>query len=577
MKSNERSDDSFEELRQRAETVLENHRADTVDTSDLQELVHELQVHQVELQMQNEELARTQEDLYDIKNKYQELFDDAPVGFFILDSDTKVLEVNRTGTDLLSRSVKSVVNKSATKFIHPKSTVIFFDYVKQLVSSRMPQDFEIQVRRLGGEYRWVHLRCKLQEETGGGPAKILAAIVDITEKKEREQQLAETRQEYFDIVETANSIITKMDAYRRIIFMNTFGLEFYGYTKEEILGKPVIGTIIPEIDSEGKKATYFIDELLRNPHAFADNVSENLRGDGSRAWVHWRNKPITGRDGKIVGILGIGQDITAQKQAQDIIKRDKKMLEALVEERTDQLLKAQEEIEASKRLRDLGRLAASVAHELRRPLASLKLALYNIRKKRTNSEIDPHIDNCDEKIFEGEQIINNLLKSSSLNKPVYKGIAFYAVLNECLNEIKKHYRGRKVRLEKNLEPLKEVTISADPMQIKEAVYNILQNSYEALYSEQGRIIVDGFASDKNAGFAVTDNDKGVPLDEIEKMTEPYYTTKHRGVGLGLTITKEIVQSHGGSLKIESKEGVGTTVTVTLPKDRPKPGDRGNGG
>jgi PAS domain S-box-containing protein len=577
VKSNDRSDKSFEELRRKAESVLENRRGDASDISDLQELVHELQVHQIELQMQNEQLSQTRDELYKIKNNYQELFDHAPVGYFVLDLDTKVLEANYHGCAMLGKPIKTIKNiQFGMQFVH-SSLVIFHDYIKQLISTRQPKDFEVQIRENRGLDSWVHLSCKLIGETCESQEQILVAMIDITDKKEREQQLAETKHEYSEIVESANSIIAKMDMEGRITFMNRYGLEFYGYTKEEIIGKSVIGTMAPKIDTEGKKVSYFLQEMLRNPGSFPEDISENLRADGSRAWVHWQNKPITDRNGKIVGILGIGQDITAQKKAQDIIKGDKKMLEALVEERTDQLLKAQEEIEASKRLRDLGRLAASVAHELRRPLASLKLALYNIRKKRTNREIDPHINNCDEKIFEGEQIINNLLKSSSLNKPEYKEIDFYAVLNECLIEIKKHYRARKARLEKKLEPLKEVTVSADPLQIKEAVYNILQNSYEALYSEQGKIIIEGFASDENAGFAVTDNDEGVPLDEIENMTEPFYTTKHRGMGLGLTITKEIIQGHGGSLEIESKEGVGTTVTVTLPKGRPEPGKSGQGG
>ena len=406
VKGNNRNDDFFEELRRRAENTLEHNSGADINAKDLQEAVHELQVHQIELGMQNEELVRTRDNLYEIKNKYQELFDYAPVGYFIIDTDSRVLEVNHAGVRLLGKPG-----------IRGGSLVIFNDYLNQLFSSRRPQNFEVEVR-----------------------------------------------------------------------------------------------------------------------------------ADGSRAWVHWRSKPIKNKDGNTDCILGVGQDITEQKKARDIIKRDNKKLELLVEERTKQLLKAQKKIEESKRLTDLGRLAATVAHELRRPFASLKLSLYNIRKKRTNSKIDTHIDRCDEKIFEGEQIINNLLKSSSLHEPELQEIDLNKILSECLIEMQNHYV---------------------PRQIKEVVYNILQNSYEAFFPEEGAIRVNEFIAGETAGFSITDNDEGIPKEEMEKVTEPFYTTKHRGIGLGLTIAKEIVSGHGGSLDIESKKGVGTTVTVTLPKNKEK--------
>jgi PAS domain S-box-containing protein len=569
VKGDNRNDDYFEELRRRAENTLEHNSGADINAKDLQEAVHELQVHQIELGMQNEELVRTRDNLYEIKNKYQELFDYAPVGYFIIDTDSRVLEVNHAGVRLLGKPAKSVVGKQLTHYIRGGSLVIFNDYLNQLFSSRRPQNFEVEVRGLDGEFHWVHLFCKIFEQSGKTSETIFAAMVDITDKKEREQQLSESRQEYFDIVETANSIIAKIDMQGQITYMNRFGLEFYGYAGEDIIGKSVIGTITPEIDSEGKNCTYLLKAFLRNPKDYTDQVSENVRADGSRAWVHWRSKPIKNKDGNTDCILGVGQDITEQKKARDIIKRDNKKLELLVEERTKQLLKAQKKIEESKRLTDLGRLAATVAHELRRPFASLKLSLYNIRKKRTNSKIDTHIDRCDEKIFEGEQIINNLLKSSSLHEPELQEIDLKKILSECLTEMQKHYKGRHVRLEKKLEPLEKATLKADPLQIKEVVYNILQNSYEALFSEEGTIRVNGFIAGETAGFSITDNDEGIPKEEMEKVTEPFYTTKHRGIGLGLTIAKEIVNGHGGSLDIESKKGVETTVTVTLPKNKEK--------
>jgi signal transduction histidine kinase len=239
-----------------------------------------------------------------------------------------------------------------------------------------------------------------------------------------------------------------------------------------------------------------------------------------------------------------------------------------VEERTAELVEAQKELARSRRLKELGRLSASVAHELRRPLASLKLSLYNMRKKRQNPEIDRHLDNCDEKIFESEQIISNLLKSTNLREPKFTKIDLSSILSECIDDLRSHYKGRDVEMFQDLSGLHGITVEADPVQLKEVAYNIIQNSFDAVPEPTGKIRIEGFSADNAAGFRVKDNDKGIPREDIGKVTEPFYTTKHQGVGLGLSIAKEIIGLHGGTLEFESEAGVGTTVTVTVPRRRP---------
>ncbi len=99
----------------------------------------------------------------------------------------------------------------------------------------------------------------------------------------------------------------------------------------------------------------------------------------------------------------------------------------------------------------------------------------------------------------------------------------------------------------------------------EVVNNIVKNAFDTVPAEKGVVEITGFVTDESMGFSVKDNDKGIPEEEIPKVTEPFYTKKSRGIGLGLSISKEILSLHGGFLDIKSTLGEGTTVRVTLSK------------
>jgi two-component system sensor histidine kinase PilS (NtrC family) len=245
------------------------------------------------------------------------------------------------------------------------------------------------------------------------------------------------------------------------------------------------------------------------------------------------------------------------------------MLEHLVEQRTDAMMDAQREVDRSRRLSDLGRLSASIAHEMRRPVAALKLSLYNIRRKRSNTAIDTHLDNCDEKVHEAEQLLSNVLNSSTLNAPEFEPADLAALLTACIEEALSFCSNDNTRIIPRLRPLEGVEVSLDPGQIREVVLNLLSNACEALSGEPGDVTVEGFADGETAGFRVIDTNEGMDQEQREHATEPFYTTKHRGFGLGLSIADEIVKLHEGSLEIESSPQTGTTVIVTLPRRRPE--------
>jgi PAS domain S-box-containing protein/putative nucleotidyltransferase with HDIG domain len=118
---------------------------------------------------------------------------------------------------------------------------------------------------------------------------------------------------YRKLVEDANSIILILDPQGKITFINKFAQEFFGYSQEEILGKNVLGAIVPEIETSGRDLAALIADIERRPDGHIVNENENIRRDGARVWVAWTNKGIFNESGEVTEILCIGNDITASR------------------------------------------------------------------------------------------------------------------------------------------------------------------------------------------------------------------------------------------------------------------------
>ncbi len=139
------------------------------------------------------------------------------------------------------------------------------------------------------------------------------------ERSEAEARLSEAH--YRELVESANSIIMRRDVEGHVTFVNEFALRFFGYGRDEILGRNVVGTIVPEVDSSGRNLREMIEDIGRHPERYTNNENENMRKDGTRVWIAWTNKPIRNDRGEIAEILCIGNDISERKRAQEVLHR----------------------------------------------------------------------------------------------------------------------------------------------------------------------------------------------------------------------------------------------------------------
>ncbi|OGS23629.1 MAG: hypothetical protein A2297_08345 [Elusimicrobia bacterium RIFOXYB2_FULL_48_7] len=307
-------------------------------------------------------------------------------------------------------------------------------------------------------------------------------------------------------------------------------------------GKAPFLDIYARVASTGKPQTFDIFFTPMNKHF---NIS---------AFSHEKGKFAT-----------VFQDITESKRAEEILKRDKETLKKLINESAKELMQSHEEIDKLKRLSDIGELAATVAHELRNPLAVIKMSAYNLQRKVKNTEFEKHFGNITKKIEESNQIINNLLSFSKTKLPNYEQVDIYTLLGECAETEKEKFAKQKIKHIDSFGGLKGVNIEADPLQLKSVIINILNNAYEALGERaSGRLEVSGKVKDGLLNLVIADNGPGIDKENLDRIFEPFFSTKAKGTGLGLAVCRQIIELHNGKIEIKSEKGEGTLVSITLP-------------
>ena len=222
-------------------------------------------------------------------------------------------------------------------------------------------------------------------------------------------------------------------------------------------------------------------------------------------------------------------------------------------------------IERTEQLAAVGELAASIAHEVRNPLAGMKGALEVLRKelavKPSNLEI---VDELLAQIVRLEQLVRDLL---TFARPRALSLELFD-LHELLDRILRTYKEEADRLAVTVERIYGPStghLHADPRQMEQVFLNLIYNALQAM-EDGGTLTVSTRAEDDNIVITLRDTGKGIPETDMPKILQPFFTTKHRGSGLGLPIVKKVSEAHGGSIDIVSVVGRGTTVTVSIPDE-----------
>jgi two-component system NtrC family sensor kinase len=249
-------------------------------------------------------------------------------------------------------------------------------------------------------------------------------------------------------------------------------------------------------------------------------------------------------------------------------------LEHQVEERTAALKDAQAQLVQSEKLSSLGRLAASIAHEINNPLAGiLTYAKLLVRMLDTEQVDEPtraasvrHLKLVQRETERCTAIVRNLLDFARQRPLSLKDTDLVAIVDEAVGLVQHQAKLRGLMIEKHVSPVP--TIKADAGQLRQAIVNIMLNGCEAMQTGDTLALTCRLATGAAAvELSCTDTGVGIPPDQLAKIFDPFYSTKEMGTGLGLSVVYGIIERHGGTIDIRSEVGKGTTVSLRLPVGR----------
>ena len=310
----------------------------------------------------------------------KEIVDSSPVGIFILDKDLRIVWVNQIiekyigfqGEELIGRDKRQFIRSHMSDIIkdpeHFEKTILnayanrahidslevcilpggerkerWLEHRSRPIRSgpfaggRVEIYTDITARKQAEEaLRKAHdeLERRVEERTGELERANERLRQEIEERLHTEEALRASEEKYRELVEKAGTIILRTDMEGNITYLNAFAQKFFGYTEKEIVGRHVIGTIVPQTDSSGRDLVSRVRDLLRSPERYLYTENENIRRSGEKVWVMWTNMPLLDEDGRMCGMLCIGSDITEKKRGEEIQSR----LAAIVESSYDAII-----------------------------------------------------------------------------------------------------------------------------------------------------------------------------------------------------------------------------------------------
>jgi len=281
---------------------------------EIEKVVHELEVHQIELELQNEELRRAHLELDCVRARYFDLYDMAPVGYFTISEVGQILESNLTLTTLLGRTRGALKGQTILNFIHNEDQDIYYLTSKQLVETREPQECELRLFKEDGSFVWTNLTVNAAQDQDG---KLVFRVVvkDITDCKNIEYLLCASEKKYRLITENVSSVVSvyniKREAYT---YISPSIFKLRGITVEEAMKETIEDSLAPEsLVYEREDLAKSLIEFMRDPENPKDYTSEVQQycKNGDIIWVESSKKYRFNEDGD-VEIVGLSWDVTAR-------------------------------------------------------------------------------------------------------------------------------------------------------------------------------------------------------------------------------------------------------------------------
>jgi PAS domain S-box-containing protein len=366
------------------------------------------------------------------------------------------------------------------------------------------------------------------------------------------------------VVETATDGIISIDSRGRIVLWNKGAERIFGYTANEVYGKDMSFMLPPGYLAAHHLA---INNLLTGTsklkHKGKALELSGLRKDGSEVPIELTTSKWETTEEVFFTV--IIRDITERKLASVAILQSHR---ALGKAYTD-LKAAQSQILQQEKMASIGQLAAGIAHEIKNPLGIIVLGMDSLQGPLADSLLADASERIKKAALRADKIVNDLLSFARQSTPALEKMDIVPIIEETVSLVEHQLYLKNIKIIRRFE---EGTLMAliDSNQMKQVFINVLINAADAM-GQGGTIEIDAGMTVTPTGkptvrIAFSDNGRGIEPENLAKVFDPFFTTKRDsgGTGLGLSVSRGIIEHQGGTITIESRVGEGTRVLVTLP-------------
>ena len=510
----------------------------------------------IEFNQQESERKRAQEALAESERRFHQLFDEAPVGYHEIDIHGCIVEVNRTELEMLCYSAEEMLHHPAWEFLvegESARQAIGADIAGPMQSD---QTYECAFRRKDGKALDVMIKHRVLRNEAGEVVGIRSTVQDITKRKEAEEHLRQSEEQFRLIAENVGDMITMLDLDGRRIYSSPSYTGILG-DPEPLKGTDAFREVHPD---DVAKVKQVFQETVRT--GIAHRIEYRLFGkDGSVRDIDSKGSVIRDNDGKIFRIIAVSRDVTEEKRL------------------AAQFLRAQ-------RMESIGTLAGGIAHDLNNVLAPIIMATEILKDIIPNPRGKNILNTIETSAKRGADIVKQVL---AFGRGV-KGDRIIVQLKHIVNEaagIAVQTFPKSIKI-KTAIPLDLWPVSADPTQMHQVLLNMMVNARDAM-PKGGNLTISaenihlddnysrmqlGAKPGPHVSLSIIDTGTGIPSDIREKIFEPFFTTKEigEGTGLGLSTTLAIVRSHGGFINLDSELGKGTAFHIYIPSTETASGE-----
>jgi two-component system, cell cycle sensor histidine kinase and response regulator CckA len=553
-------------LRAAAEARLAQTASSGLPARPTEELLRELQLHQIELEIQNEVLRQSQIALAESRDRYADLYDSAPVGYLTVSAEGLIEEINRTGASWLGKEAQELLKTWFTAMISPEDRWRWIQHVRNMKQGLGQSRMTLALQRADGTLLQAQLDCALAQGRfalqSDASTVVRVVLTDITALVDAQRAVHNERKRIKTILDVAADPIFVKDNDHRIILANRAFCDLFGLEEAQVIGK----TLAENVPEDERELFLAIDRRVLDT-GIPDVREESLTVHQVQRTIVTSKTRFTEDSGERF-LVGVIFDITERTQA----AQRQALLEAQLRE--------------SQKMQAIGTLAGGIAHDFNNIIAAI-LGHVELARQDLGSH-DQALESVQaigKAAARARALVQQILSFSRQQPTERVLLSMESVVDESVRLLRATIPAR-ITLDVSCDPNLPLVL-ADSTQMEQVLINLVTNAAQAMATDPGRIEIglDAISAEtmlvenptmlprmqtgSTAGvirLAVKDNGPGMSEETLSRIFEPFFTTKPvgQGTGLGLSVAHGIVQNHGGVLQARSRPGEGSTFTVYLP-------------